>query len=182
MAGSPSCIRIRWRPGRACIAWRSGETPEDRPESGVLRFHNPHHYSNYFLDAGNLRLRAPYHHGTWNIRFQPGQLVLFPSWLQHEVMPFYGNDERITSRVQLLVRNEGCLIASAARTADERRSEELDSRANLPAFVEALVAEEQRCVCCLNSARRSAFSGTSRVLRAMAAGVPRTAATLPCGP
>ena len=74
----------------------SGRTPEDRPESGVLRFHNPHHYSNYFLDAGNLRLRAPYHHGTWSVRFQPGQLVLFPSWLQHEVMPFYGDDERIT--------------------------------------------------------------------------------------
>jgi hypothetical protein len=73
-----------------------GETPEDRPESGVLRFHNPHHYSNYFLDSGNLRLRAPYHHGTWNLKLQPGQLVLFPSWLQHEVMPFYGHDERIT--------------------------------------------------------------------------------------
>lgn len=73
-----------------------GETPEDRPESGVLRFHNPHHYSNYFTDAGIQRLKAPYHHGTWSIRFQPGQLVLFPSWLQHEVLPFYGRDERIT--------------------------------------------------------------------------------------
>lgn len=73
-----------------------GETPEDRPESGILRFHNPHHYSNYFLDPGNSQLRSPYHHGTWNIRLQPGQLVLFPSWLQHEVMPFYGHDERIT--------------------------------------------------------------------------------------
>lgn len=73
-----------------------GETPEGRPESGVLRFHNPHHYSNYFLDAGNQRLQHPYHHGTWSIRFKAGQLVLFPSWLQHEVMPFYGNDERIT--------------------------------------------------------------------------------------
>lgn len=73
-----------------------GEARDDRPESGVLRFHNPHHYSNMFLDSGNQRLRAPYHHGTWNIRFTAGQLVLFPSWLQHEVMPFYGSDERIT--------------------------------------------------------------------------------------
>lgn len=73
-----------------------GETPEDRPESGVLRFHNPHHYSNYFTDAGNAHLKPPYHHGTWSIRFRAGQLVLFPSWLQHEVMPFYGKDERIT--------------------------------------------------------------------------------------
>lgn len=73
-----------------------GESTPEFPDSGVLRFHNPHHYSNYFLDAGNLRLKAPYHHGNWNIRFQPGQLVLFPSWLQHEVMQFYGRDERIT--------------------------------------------------------------------------------------
>lgn len=73
-----------------------GETPADRPESGVLRFHSPHHYSSLFTDAGNQRFRKPYHHGSWNIRFSAGQLVLFPSWLQHEVLPFYGRDERIT--------------------------------------------------------------------------------------
>lgn len=80
--------------GVYCVS--PGETPADRPESGVLRFHNPHPYSNMFLDAGNLRPRAPFHHGTWSIRLQPGQLVLFPSWLAHEVLPFYGTDERIT--------------------------------------------------------------------------------------
>lgn len=73
-----------------------GTSPPDRPESGILRFHNPHFYSNVFLDSGNARLRAPYHHGTWSVRFLPGHLVLFPSWLQHEVLPFYGHDERIT--------------------------------------------------------------------------------------
>lgn len=73
-----------------------GETPDDRPESGVLRFQNPHFYSNCFLDPGNASLRAPYHHGTWSVRFKAGQLVLFPSWLQHEVLPFFGRDERIT--------------------------------------------------------------------------------------
>jgi uncharacterized protein (TIGR02466 family) len=73
-----------------------GETPADRPESGVLRFHNPHHYSNTFLDPGNLKPRPPYHHGTWSVKLQPGQLVLFPSWLAHEVLPFHGSDERIT--------------------------------------------------------------------------------------
>jgi uncharacterized protein (TIGR02466 family) len=73
-----------------------GETPDDKPESGVLRFHNPHYYSNMFLDAGNARLRAPYHHGSWSFRLQPGQLVLFPSWVPHEVLPFHGSDERIT--------------------------------------------------------------------------------------
>jgi len=80
--------------GVYCVA--AGEVPEDRPESGVLRFHNPHHYSGYFRDAGNFKLQTPYHHGSWNVHLKPGQLVLFPSWLQHEVLPFYGEDERIT--------------------------------------------------------------------------------------
>ena len=80
--------------GVYCVA--PGNSPPDRPDSGVLRFLNPHHYSNVFLDPGNQRFRAPYHHGTWNIRFRPGQLILFPSWLPHEVLPFYGEDERIT--------------------------------------------------------------------------------------
>lgn len=73
-----------------------GEQVEESLESGVLRFHNPHHFSNYFLDAGNARPKPPFHHGTWSIRLQAGQLVLFPSWLQHEVLPFLGNDQRIT--------------------------------------------------------------------------------------
>jgi uncharacterized protein (TIGR02466 family) len=80
--------------GVYCVA--PGRTPPDRPESGVLRFHNPHHYSNMFLDAGNARLAAPFHHGTWSVPLQDGQLVLFPSWVPHEVLPFYGDDERIT--------------------------------------------------------------------------------------
>lgn len=80
--------------GVYCVS--PGERPEDRPESGVLRFHNPHFYSNAFLDPGNARLSAPFHHGTWSIPLQAGQLVLFPSWLSHEVLPFYGTDERIT--------------------------------------------------------------------------------------
>lgn len=73
-----------------------GTTPADSPESGVLRFHNPHYYSNMFLDPGNARLGAPYHHGCWCVKLQPGQLVLFPSWVSHEVLPFRGHDERIT--------------------------------------------------------------------------------------
>ncbi|AXK71349.1 hypothetical protein DWG18_02950 [Lysobacter sp. TY2-98] len=80
--------------GVYCVS--EGEPSAAHPESGVLRFHNPHYYSNMFLDAGNARLQAPYHHGTWSIRLKAGQLVLFPSWVSHEVLPFYGSDERIT--------------------------------------------------------------------------------------
>lgn len=80
--------------GVYCVS--PGDTPADRPESGVLRFHNPHGYSNTFLDPGNAHFKPPYHHGSWSITLQPGQLVLFPSWLQHEVLPYYGETPRIT--------------------------------------------------------------------------------------
>lgn len=73
-----------------------GGISDAHPESGVLRFQNPHYYSNMFLDPGNARLQAPFHHGTWSVRLRPGQLVLFPSWVQHEVLPFFGAGERIT--------------------------------------------------------------------------------------
>lgn len=72
-----------------------GDAP-GHPDSGILRFHNPHFYSNTFLDAGNARLKPPYHHGFWNQRLEPGRLVLFPSWLPHDVTPFHGEGTRIT--------------------------------------------------------------------------------------
>ncbi|WP_205123537.1 putative 2OG-Fe(II) oxygenase [Cognatilysobacter lacus] len=80
--------------GVYCVA--PGGESSAHPESGVLRFHNPHYYSNMFLDPGNARLAAPFHHGTWSVRLRAGQLVLFPSWVSHEVLPFHGTDERIT--------------------------------------------------------------------------------------
>jgi len=73
-----------------------GETPVDRPESGVLRFHNPHFWSSTFMDPGNAHQPPPYHHGFWNLKLKPGMLVLFPSWVPHEVMTYFGRDERIT--------------------------------------------------------------------------------------
>jgi len=41
-------------------------------------------------------MRGAFASGVRQLDLEPGQLVLFPSWVPHEVMPFYGNDERIT--------------------------------------------------------------------------------------
>ena len=90
---APTHPRASWS-GVYCVD--PGTAPDDCPESGVLRFHNPHYYSNMFMDPGNAHLVAPYHHGCWCVKLQAGQLVLFPSWVSHEVLPFRGADERIT--------------------------------------------------------------------------------------
>ena len=75
---------------------RAGERPADRPESGILRFMDPRIGADAYLDAGNRRLRAPFALKTRELRLEEGQLVVFPSYVFHEVTPFYGRDVRIT--------------------------------------------------------------------------------------
>jgi len=41
-------------------------------------------------------LRQPFIVGDLDLQLQPGQLVVFPSYLFHEVTPYYGPDTRIT--------------------------------------------------------------------------------------
>lgn len=65
-------------------------------ENGVLTFPHPLPASNVFLDAGNVAMAHPYGHGNYAHRLQPGQLVLFPSWLGHFVSPYRGAGTRIT--------------------------------------------------------------------------------------
>lgn len=73
-----------------------GEQPAEHPDSGVLRFFDPRVTANMYLDAGNANLVRPFGSHLVNIRFRPGMLVLFPSFMQHEVAPFMGQDVRIT--------------------------------------------------------------------------------------
>ena len=73
-----------------------GEDDGTRPDSGVLHFANPLMMAGMFLDGANHRLRSPYAMQGRSFRLRAGQLVLFPSWVNHEVLPFHGKGERIT--------------------------------------------------------------------------------------
>lgn len=80
--------------GVYCVA--TGEHDPDQPDSGALVFVHPNHLGGMYVDAGCERLQAPFTHGNLTLALQPGQLVLFPSWLLHQVLPFFGAGERIT--------------------------------------------------------------------------------------
>jgi uncharacterized protein (TIGR02466 family) len=72
-------------------------TPDQTiPVNGVLRIHNPMAAMNMFLDSANCRLQPPFAPRSLDLSLRPGDLVLFPSWLMHEVLPFFGARERIT--------------------------------------------------------------------------------------
>lgn len=80
--------------GVYCVS--SGGDAPGHPNSGLLHFVNPHATSNMYMDGSVVHMRRPYSTSPHHFRLQPGQLVLFPSWLLHEVLPFHGDGERIT--------------------------------------------------------------------------------------
>jgi uncharacterized protein (TIGR02466 family) len=73
-----------------------GRHDAGQPESGALTFVNPMTASAMFLDAANARIQAPFNGALRSVHFEPGQLVLFPSYVLHDVKPFLGEGERIT--------------------------------------------------------------------------------------
>jgi uncharacterized protein (TIGR02466 family) len=75
---------------------RAGEVAKQHPQSGLLRFFDPRQGANAYLDPANDQLHAPFALRPLEIRLAAGDLVVFPSYLFHEVNTFYGADTRIT--------------------------------------------------------------------------------------
>jgi uncharacterized protein (TIGR02466 family) len=75
---------------------RSGETPADHPQSGLLRFLDTRQGADAYMDPANALLHRPFALRSLEVRLTPGQLIIFPSYVFHEVAPFYGRDTRIT--------------------------------------------------------------------------------------
>jgi uncharacterized protein (TIGR02466 family) len=74
----------------------SGRHDPEKKMSGVLSFANPTIMNAMHMDAGIARMQLPYAHQVANFSLEPGQLVIFPSWVLHDVKPFEGEGERIT--------------------------------------------------------------------------------------
>lgn len=73
-----------------------GQHDPDQKDSGLLCFVNPMIAGNMYVDAGNARLRLPYGFQIATLALVSGQLVIFPSFVLHDVKPFEGEGERIT--------------------------------------------------------------------------------------
>lgn len=75
---------------------RAGEVVPGFPDSGLLRFFDPRSGAEGFLDPANATLHRPFALRPFDVRLVEGQVVVFPSYLFHEVTPYYGRDVRIT--------------------------------------------------------------------------------------
>ena len=73
-----------------------GQHDADKPESGSLSFVSPAVISSMHMDAATINLRDPFAPNIRALHLAPGQLVVFPSWILHDVKPFQGEGTRIT--------------------------------------------------------------------------------------
>ncbi len=75
---------------------RAGEPVSSEPESGLLRLFDPRYGAGAYRDPANLQLHPAFALAPIDLRLSEGQVIVFPSYLFHEVTPFYGRDTRIT--------------------------------------------------------------------------------------
>ena len=75
---------------------RPGQSAPGHADSGVLRFFDTRQGANAYIDPGNAALNRAYSLSPLELCLSAGQLIIFPSYLFHEVAPFYGRDVRIT--------------------------------------------------------------------------------------
>lgn len=95
-AGSFVCHNHPMASWSAVYCVRAGEVRPDEPGSGLLRLFDPRMAAGAYRDPANERLHAAFGLRTLDLRLEEGEIVVFPSYLFHEVTPFYGSDTRIT--------------------------------------------------------------------------------------
>ncbi|MGH3630090.1 MAG: putative 2OG-Fe(II) oxygenase [Sciscionella sp.] len=84
-----------------------GDMVPDKPNNGSLRFLDNRTTASMYLDPGNSHMANPFGFGELAYNLQAGQLLLFPSYLMHEVAAYYGNSPRVTVAFNVWIRNAG---------------------------------------------------------------------------
>lgn len=66
--------------------------PGDHNAGGVNRFYDPRHNAEHFADLGTAYLGGQ---GVWDFTPQEGQVIIFPSYLKHSALPYFGSQDRV---------------------------------------------------------------------------------------
>lgn len=84
-----------------------GDGADGKARGGALTFLDPRGAAGMYVDPGNEHLGRPFGFGALAYLLRSGQLLLFPSYLVHEVAPYFGQRERITVAFNAWVREAG---------------------------------------------------------------------------
>jgi uncharacterized protein (TIGR02466 family) len=70
-------------------------TPGKDGREGTVRFYDPRQAADMYSDPGNQNLKPPFALGGMQIQHEAGKLWMFPSYLLHEVFPYFGKEPRV---------------------------------------------------------------------------------------
>ncbi|KTF17890.1 hypothetical protein ATS75_00250 [Pseudoalteromonas sp. H105] len=85
----------------------AGDAPTvEFPRSGYLQIYDPRHIQQNPDDQGFFNLKAMFDYGGFAIRPNSGKFVIFPGYLEHEVVTYFGNRPRIMIALNCLIRKK----------------------------------------------------------------------------
>jgi len=64
---------------------------ESNIENGQNRFYDPRHNADHYQDAGTAYIGS---NGIWDIAPRAGQIIIFPSYLKHSAIAYFGKLDR----------------------------------------------------------------------------------------
>ncbi|MBW9260547.1 MAG: 2OG-Fe(II) oxygenase family protein [Candidatus Thiodiazotropha sp. (ex. Lucinisca nassula)] len=80
-----------------CYYVNGNDEVEDQPFSGRFELIDPRPAASLnYAESSNL-------YGRFLLNPNPGQMIVFPSWMQHQVHPYFGDGERITVAFNVLL-------------------------------------------------------------------------------
>ena len=77
-----------------CVTPGDDSPPEKA--AGHIVFGDPRLCASSYTDIANANMRREYSFNAVRFKLQTGELIIFPSYLQHWVEPYYGIEPRIT--------------------------------------------------------------------------------------
>lgn len=80
-----------------------GESPVDYPKSGMIQFYDPRRVSQNAWDVGLRDLDEKSQIGGFGVKPQSGNFIIFPGYLDHEVLTYHGDKERMMIAVNCSV-------------------------------------------------------------------------------
>lgn len=71
--------------------------------NGINRFYDPRINAEHYADAGTAYLS---HQGVWDFEPKEGQVILFPSYLKHAALTYFGSKDRIVIAFNAIIEIE----------------------------------------------------------------------------
>lgn len=99
----------------------TGDGAQPRADSGLLSFVNPAATAAMFLDLSLTNIKQPFTTQSREFKLEAGDLIIFPSWLLHQVTPHYGPTERITTAFNAWFKLDPAAAAAVEPGATFRR-------------------------------------------------------------